>query len=457
MKVLVTGATGFVGNVLLKELDKQGHEVVVITRNQKAARVKLPVIAEIHECDLNNEIPSPSFFDGVQAVIHLAGENIAGGRWTASRKKKILNSRKQSTGNLVQALSYLKEKPEVLVSASAVGFYGDCSNEWLNEDSPGGLDFLANVCSSWEEETHEAKLAGIRTVNYRLGVVLGFGGGAMEKMWAPFKLGFGGRLGSGQQWMSWIHVEDVARAMVHAIEQPELSGIYNCVSPNPVTNRTFTRKLEKSMDQKAPFPVPAFALKALAGEMSQILLHSQRVSSKKLCDTGFKFEFPNLTHALREICEHANHEICFAQWVPSSNTQTLSFFEHPENVEKVTPPSMKLKVGKVSQKGLRVGTRIPLSFSMFNVPIEWVTKVKEWKPGKGFSDTQIKGPFSFWNHTHEFESTQGGTLIRDRIQYQLPFGPLGDIVAGSWVRKKLETVFNYRIEKIEKYFQQQPS
>lgn len=457
MKVLVTGATGFVGNVLLKELDKKGHEVVVITRNQKTARVKLPVITKIHECDLNNEIPSSSIFDGVQAVIHLAGENIAGGRWTASRKKKILNSRKQSTANLAKALSYLKEKPDVLVSASAVGFYGNRSDELLNENSKAGSDYLAEVCRVWEEETLEASMAGIRTVNYRLGVVLGFGGGAMGKMWAPFKLGFGGRLGSGQQWMSWIHVKDLACAMVHAIEHPELSGVYNAVSPNPVTNMTFTRKLEKAMDQKAPFPVPAFALKAVTGEMSQILLHSQRVSSQKLCDTGFKFKFPNLSHALREICEHANHEICFAQWVPSSNTKTLSFFEHPENIEKVTPPSMNLKVGKVSEEALREGTRIPLSFTILNFPIEWITKVKAWNPGKGFSDTQVKGPFSSWNHTHEFESTQGGTLIREQIEYQLPFGSLGDMVAGAWVRTKLETLLNYRIEKTEKYFQQQPS
>jgi len=448
MKVLVTGATGFVGQALLKHLEEKGHEIVILTRNVRTARVRAPVFCEIHQCDLSVEVPKEAVFEGVEAVIHLAGENIAEGRWTTKRKNKILLSRKNSTANLIRAMEGLKLKPRAFVSASAIGYYGNRSEERLNEESSQGSGFLPQVCRIWEDEAKRASTLGIRTTIYRIGVVLGYDGGAIQKMWAPFKLGFGGRLGSGRQWMSWIHVTDLARALVYAIEYPLMEGCFNAVSPEPVTNNAFTRQFAKTLDQPAPFPVPTPALKMILGEMSQILLHSQWVSTNQMELYGFRYQYPSLVSALKEICNHQYHSLQFAQWHPAASKKIFHFFEYPENIEKVTPPSLRLKYEGPRKKAITMGERIPLRFSLKGLPMKWISKIKTWDPGNLFIDTQTEGPFSLWKHTHQFERKNGGTLVRDQIEYRLPLGVLGDWVAGARVKKFLEKTLSYRMEKM---------
>ena len=284
MKVLVTGATGFIGKELIKKLNANGHEILVLTRNSDSAKFRIPVHCEIVTWDPEKYSLSPIVLKGVDAVINLAGEGIADGRWTPKRKRTLTQSRVLSARRLLDAISYMNSKPKVFLSASAIGFYGDQGDQLLNEESAKGNGFLSEVCQSWENETLRAKDLGIRTVALRIGMVLGHDGGALEKMLPPFQLGVGGKLGSGTQWMSWIHIHDLVEMMAFSIENPSADGIYNAVSPNTVRNREFTKTLGQILKRPTLFPVPKLILKIVLGELSELLLGSQRVISRKISD-----------------------------------------------------------------------------------------------------------------------------------------------------------------------------
>lgn len=296
MRALVTGATGFIGRALLKRLD----QVVVLSRNAGRARHELPG-AEVHGWDpLAGPAPAEAF-RGVDAVFHLAGEPVAEGRWTAEKKRKLMASRDEGTRNLVRGIEAASQRPPVLVSASAVGYYGSRGDEVLDETAAAGSDFLAEVCVAWENASHGARELGVRVVNPRIGIVLGAGGGALAKMLTPFKLGLGGRLASGKQWMPWVHVDDLVGMLLHAVEHAQLDEPMNAVAPNPVTNREFTRALARVLHRPAVFPVPAFGLKVLMGDFGEVLLASQRVVPRVAERTGYQFKHPNLEAALRAI------------------------------------------------------------------------------------------------------------------------------------------------------------
>jgi hypothetical protein len=237
----------------------------------------------------------------VDAVIHLAGENIADGRWTSKRKKTIKNSRVLSTRNLVSTLKSISTPPDVFISASAIGFYGKDRPVELYEGLNPGKDFLADVCKEWEHEAIAAQDHNVRTIVLRIGIVLGYEGGAMKKMLPPFWAGAGGNLGDGNQWMSWIHVNDLVGMIIHGLENNSIQGAYNATSPDPVTNRTFTKCLAKSLGRPALIPVPKFALKLILGEVSELLLGSLKVSSMKIIESGYKFMFPDLQSALNDM------------------------------------------------------------------------------------------------------------------------------------------------------------
>jgi len=275
MNVAITGASGFIGRALSERLRAGGHSVTAIS-------LRTP--------------PPPEVFAGCQAVVHLAGEPVAQ-RWTAATRERIIVSRIQGTRSLVAALR--DHPPDVLVSASAVGYYGSRGDEILTEDSPPSSDFLGEVALGWEHEAHAARQFGVRVVTPRIGVVLGRGGGALAQMLPPFRLGVGGRLGTGKQWMSWISLDDLVSLIDFVIAIPAISGAVNAVAPNPVTNAVFTRELAAALHRPAIFPVPAFALKILFGEMSQILLGGQRVVPQAALRAGFQFRFAEVGEALR--------------------------------------------------------------------------------------------------------------------------------------------------------------
>jgi uncharacterized protein len=293
-RVLVSGVSGPIGAALLPSLQEQGVETVRLVRGAANASGQI-------SWDPLVPIPPPAV-SGFDAVIHLAGESIVG-RWTAAKKKAIRESRTLGTRSVASALAQTDGKPRVFVCASAIGFYGSRGDEILDEDSPHGQGFLPEVCREWEQTSRIASNAGIRTVNIRIGLVLSREGGALAKMLTPFKLGLGGRLGSGGQWWSWIHVDDIVGAIHHAIGTKSCSGPVNLVAPNPVSNRAFTRELATVLRRPAIFPVPEFALHIAFGRMAaeELLLSSQLVKPVKLDASGYSFRFPVLKNALEDL------------------------------------------------------------------------------------------------------------------------------------------------------------
>ena len=294
MKVLVSGASGMVGTALQSLLQQAGHEVRPLSRQKHEGDSVLwsPAAGTIDQTAL----------EGFDAVVHLAGENIAAGRWTPAQKTRIRDSRVDGTRLLSQALAKLQHKPRVLVSASAIGYYGDRGDEILDENSPPGKGFLADVCREWEAATVPAEQAAIRVVHLRFGVILSPTGGALAQMLTPFRLGLGGRLGSGRQYMSWITLDDAIGVIAHALIAEQLQGAVNAVTPEPVTNLAFTKALGQVLGRPTIFPVPAVAARLLLGEMADaLLLSSARVLPRKLEASGYEFRYAALEHALRHL------------------------------------------------------------------------------------------------------------------------------------------------------------
>ena len=295
MKALITGGTGFIGRHLAKQLP----DPVIAGRDKKKIQALLP---DFEARSWNPAKPiDPSFLTGVDTIFHLAGESIFKGRWNAAKKKRIRASRTEGTRRLVDAIADARTKPLVLISSSAVGIYGDRADDILHESSQTGTDFLARVCCQWEEEALRAEKYGVRVVLIRTGVVLGRDGGALAQMLPPFKFGLGGRLGSGNQYMSWIHRDDLCRIMIWAAENDQAHGPINGVAPTPVTNREFTRALAKAVARPAILPIPGFLLKLLLGEFATVLLSSQRVLPKALQKNGFRFHYPDISSALANL------------------------------------------------------------------------------------------------------------------------------------------------------------
>jgi uncharacterized protein (TIGR01777 family) len=252
------------------------------------------------------EPPPAEVWEDVEAVIHLAGEPVAAARWTDEQKRRIRDSRVKGSRNLVAGMRSTPRPPKVFVSASAVGFYGDRGDEILNESSAPGPGFLGEVCLDWETEAAHARELGVRPAFVRTGVALSPSGGALEKMLLPFKLGLGGRLGDGRQWFPWIHIEDVVGIFLHALTSPAVDGPINGVAPGIVTNEEFTRELAAVLNRPAFFPVPQFALRALMGEMAEVVTASQRVVPQVALDTGYRFKYPNLRPALESLLKTRN-------------------------------------------------------------------------------------------------------------------------------------------------------
>lgn len=296
MKVAISGASGLVGTALRKSLATDGVEVLALTRQKS-----LPPLTTV-TWDVGKGRFDASPLEGVDAVVHLAGEPVAQ-RWTDATKKAIRESRVKGTELLVEGLKSLKDKPKVLVSASAVGFYGDGGDEVLTESSPAGTDFLAGVCQTWEHAAMEAMGLGIRTVVARIGVVLSTNGGALPKMLTPFRLGLGGPVGSGRQWMSWIHIDDLVGALRFNLHHDDLMGAVNLTAPHPTRNAEFTKALGSALRRPAVLPAPGFALKLAFGEMAQILLEGQRVLPEKLEGAGYQFRQPELGPALEDLLQ----------------------------------------------------------------------------------------------------------------------------------------------------------
>ncbi len=295
MKIAISGASGLVGSALAPLLTSSGDEVVRIVRLRVDGDDTVFWNAATGNVDL-------AALEGVDAVVHLAGENIAGARWNASVKDRIRASRVRGTHAIATAVASLQKKPRVLICASAIGYYGDRGDEECHDDSQGGSGFLAEVCQAWEDAAQPARDAGIRVVHLRIGVILSPKGGALASMLTPFKLGLGGIMGSGDQVWSWISIDDVCGVIAHALRDESLSGGVNAVAPAPATNREFTKTLGHVLSRPTIVPMPAFAARLVLGEMADhLILASARVVPQRLSTSGYTFRHPNLEDALRHV------------------------------------------------------------------------------------------------------------------------------------------------------------
>ncbi|MEG3841622.1 TIGR01777 family oxidoreductase [Microcoleus sp. herbarium14] len=304
MKVAIAGATGFVGSRLVERLHSEGHNVLVLARDSERARRVFPASAypnlevvaytPAESGDWQNSIA------GCDGVVNLAGVPIAEERWTAARQQAIMDSRKLTTAKLVEAIANANPKPSVLVSASAIGFYGTSETAEFDENSPAGDDFLAAVCKDWESAAQPVKNAGTRLAILRLGIVLGMGG-ALAKMLPAFRLFAGGPIGTGKQWFSWIHRDDVVNLILYALQNPQIEGVLNATAPNPVRMNELCETLGAVLQRPSWLPVPGFALELLLGDGAKVVLEGQKVLPKQTLATGFQYQYPNLKLALEEI------------------------------------------------------------------------------------------------------------------------------------------------------------
>ncbi len=306
MRVVVTGATGFVGQQVVQALLERGDQVTALVRHPQKVPQALQETAQMTLVPYTPKEAGDWYqaLNGANAVIHLAGEPLANGRWTAARKQEIYDSRVTGTQQLVAAIASVQERPQVLVSTSAIGYYGTSDTETFLETNAGGSDFLARVCQDWEAAAQDVTALGVRLVILRFGIVLGRQG-ALAKLLPPFSLYLGGPLGSGQQWFSWIHQQDLVRLILTAVDEPTMQGVYNATAPEPLRMAEFCQVLGEVMQRPSWLPVPAAVLQLLLGEAADVVLKGQRVLPERTLASGFEFQFPNARAALKDLLNAA--------------------------------------------------------------------------------------------------------------------------------------------------------
>ncbi len=302
MKILVTGGTGTIGKPLCVELLRQKFAVAALTRNAEKARDIIHARTQVLEWNPSkHDISWADNCGDIDAVVNLAGASIADQRWSRERRKLLISSRINATETIIRAVDQGRIKPEVLINASAIGYYNNHPEKEFTEDDDPGPGFLSEICKEWERSALKAEELGVRVCRIRIGAVLSMDGGALRKMLPIFRIGLGGKLGSGSQWFSWIHITDIISAIIYLIKNEKGSGAFNIVSPEPVTNNEFTKEMSKALNKPAFFTVPNAALRLRFGEMADVLIGSQKVIPKRMTGSGFKFSFPTIYSALEDL------------------------------------------------------------------------------------------------------------------------------------------------------------
>jgi uncharacterized protein (TIGR01777 family) len=386
--------------------------------------------------------------EGFDAVVHLAGENIAAGRWTGAKKDRILKSRVFGTRLLAKALTALRQPPRVFICASAIGYYGDRGEQVLTETSAAGQGFLSHVCQAWESEAQRAATTGIRVATLRIGIVLSAKGGALSKMLLPFRMGVGGRLGSGRQYISWITLSDLCRVVDHVLMTDTLSGPVNAVSPQPVTNRDFTAALASAVARPALLPIPRLAVRLALGQMADaLLLASTRVVPEKLWASGFHFEDSDIRHALAKNVPGVS-TLHSRQLIAQPLDKVFPFFSTAGNLDRITPPWLKFEILNPHVEMQR-GNLIDYKLRLHGIPVRWQSEICDWNPPFQFVDVQRRGPYSLWVHEHRFRSTLEGTVVEDTIWYAVRGGRL---IRRMFIDRDLERIFSYRRARLVEHF-----
>lgn len=467
MRILLTGATGFVGRALSLRLQRDGHTVLAWVRDPAAAQQVLGADV-VRVAATDDDAALERVVADVDAVVNLAGEPIVGQRWSDAYKRRLTDSRVQLTRRLAAALARVARdgRSRTLVSASAVGYYGERGDERLSEQSPAGSDFLAQLCQAWESATAAAREAGVRTAILRIGVVLGPEGGALAKLLPPFRLGLGGPIGSGRQWMPWIHLLDLVELITTALGDARYAGAIDAVAPAPVTNGELARTLGRVLGRPAVLPVPSVLLRLALGEAAVTLLGSQRVEGGRLAELGFVHRFPTLEAALYEVVgrdrgvrlgpidtlpdhdyvrrRRPRYMLSQTTYIERPIDEVFRFFSAAENLGAITPPALAFIIRTPLPIALGEGAVIDYTIKLGPVPMPWRTIIRDWRPGACFIDSQERGPYASWWHEHTFHAEGARTRMEDRVYYAPPLGPLGAVAHVLFIRGMLRRIFGFR-------------
>jgi uncharacterized protein (TIGR01777 family) len=442
MRIIITGGSGLVGQALTESLTADKHEVTILSRHPE--RVKsLSAGVKVKKWDGRSAAGWGHLANGADAIVNLAGENIAAGRWTDERKQRIRESRVNAGRAVVEAVRAATNKPEVVIQASAVGYYGARGAEEVTEETSRGDDFLTQVCMDWEASTTPVEELSVRRVIFRTGVVLSPKDGAFPKMVLPFKLFAGGPLGNGRQYLPWIHLADEVAAIRFLIEQKTASGPFNLTAPTPLTNAEFGHVLGKVLKRPAFLPTPSLALQLIFGEMSKVLLDGQRALPERLQQMGFVFSFSEPEAAVADLLStplvfRYKHRF----QVQASLEEVSDFHSRSSSLTEITPPPSKVIVHQAPPR-LDEGDQMDFTVKLGPVPIRWLARIENVKP-TGFIDRQLSGPFQRWVHQHTFEPiNETTTTVIDEIEFSFHSHPWRKIVGLNMILS-LPALFAYR-------------
>lgn len=475
----MTGATGFIGRALLLRLGAHGHDVAAWVRDEKRARSLLG--AEASLVAAAGGLPAMrTAVARADAVINLAGEPVAS-RWTRRRREAIRASRVDLTRDLVTAIATAPRRPGVLVSASAIGHYGDGGDTIFDENGAPGTGFLAELCADWERAALAARASGVRVVIPRIGVVLGPDGGALPRLLPLFRMGLGGPTGSGMQWLSWIHYDDLVSVLVACLDDPLLEGPINAVAPGSVRSRDFAAALGRAIGRRASLRMPAVALRAVLGEASSVLLGGQRVVPKKLAAAGHTPRFTTIDEALGDLVggsfqiaiqpmsqgapaplavpgssylerRRATYLLRATTRIDRPAAEVFAFFSRAENLGLITPADMSFRVLSAPAE-IATGAKIDHSVRVGGTRLAWRTSIEDFSPGHHFVDAQERGPYRAWWHEHHVRSVgPTTTVMEDRVYYAPPFGWLGRLANRLFIARQLRRIFSYRERAIRLRF-----
>ena len=467
MRVFLTGATGFIGRKVALRLARDGHEVVAWVRDETRAAQLLGDEPELLPTACNDE----ALHDALarcQAVVNLAGSPVSR-RWTPAVLRELEASRVELTHRLVDGIEATSTRPAVLVSASAVGWYGHRGDAVVDEDAAPGKSTLGDLCERWEEQARRAEPLGLRVALMRIGLVLGRDGGALQAAVPAFRLGLGAAVGSGEQMMPWIHVADAVEMIVAAVGDAAYRGPVNVTAPAPCSNRAFTSALGRALRRPTLLRVPGWLLRLTLGAASEILLTGADVRPRAALRNGFEFAFADLDAALCDLLNPrddvaiqaaadpparaylrlrpARYVLRTSMRVGASLRDVFAFFERAENLGALTPPDMSFQIMSPRPIHMAAATRIRYRIKLGPVQLPWVTEIDVWDPPAAFSDSQLRGPYASWYHEHLFAPDEaGGTVVTDRVWYAPPLGWLGAVANRLFVAPAIRRIFEHRAD-----------
>jgi uncharacterized protein (TIGR01777 family) len=471
MQLVVSGATGFVGRALLLALAGAGHQVTAWVRDAARAAAELgpDVAVVVDRAALGAAV---AVADG---VIHLAGAPILGPRWSLARRRELRDSRVGTAAALIEAVRARSRPLPVFLSASAVGYYGDRGDALLAEDATPGEGFAAELCQAWETAAEAARPFARRVVTTRIGIVLGRHGGALGPLARVTRLGLGGKLGGGRQWVPWIHLDDVVGGIVHALTSA-VDGPVNLVAPEAVRQGELARALGRALRRPAFVPTPGFAVRLALGEAAELLLGGQRVTPTALLASGYRFAFPTLEGALDDLLRD-DHGVAIRRLRPGEAptseylaarrpthvltattrlarplAEVAPFFAAAENLQLLTPPTLRFAIKTPRPIAMAAGTTIDYRIKLSGVPMTWRTVIERWEPGVSFVDAQHRGPYRAWWHEHRFRAEGEGTVMEDAVYFAAPLGVLGRIAGVLFIHPMLRDIFAYRAQQVRLRF-----